>query len=126
MAFSTSIAADALGVFCRVNLPRGKPSTAISANGKSLACGSVSMTACAYSCDKKKGATRNLRQLSSDSQSVKTIESGGVERSYDGGKKVAGRKRQVIVDMLGLVAVVHSAATQDYDGARRKRTGKGV
>jgi putative transposase len=55
-----------------------------------------------------------------DSQSVKTTEVGGPERGYDAGKKVAGRKRHLLVDCLGLVlvAVVHSAGIQDYEGAR--------
>jgi putative transposase len=54
-----------------------------------------------------------------DSQTVKTTEAGG-ERGYDGGKKINGRKRHVVVDTLGLIlaVVVHSAAIQDYDGAR--------
>jgi putative transposase len=38
-----------------------------------------------------------------DSQSVKTTEMGGAERGYDGGKKVKGRKRHLLVDTLGLV-----------------------
>jgi putative transposase len=56
-----------------------------------------------------------------DSQSVKTTEVGGPERGYDAGKKIAGRKRHILVDCLGLilVAVVHSAGIQDYEGARR-------
>jgi putative transposase len=56
-----------------------------------------------------------------DSQSVKTTEQGGPARGYDAGKKVAGRKRHVRVDVLGmlLVVVVHAASEQDRDGAKR-------
>jgi putative transposase len=41
-----------------------------------------------------------------DSQSVKTTEMGGRERGYDGGKKIKGRKRHLLVDTLGLLIVV--------------------
>jgi putative transposase len=50
-----------------------------------------------------------------DSQSVKTTEIGGAERGYDGGKKIKGRKRHLLVDTLGLVIVllITSAALDD-------------
>jgi len=49
-----------------------------------------------------------------DSQSARTTSVGGI-RGYDGGKKLAGRKRHVLVDTLGLVltATVHAADIQD-------------
>ena len=49
-----------------------------------------------------------------DSQSVKTTEVGGPERGYDGGKKVKGRKRHLLVDTLGLlVAILITGAGMD-------------
>ena len=49
-----------------------------------------------------------------DSQSVKTTEVGGDDRGYDGGKKIKGRKRHLLVDTLGLlVAVLVTSAALD-------------
>jgi putative transposase len=55
-----------------------------------------------------------------DSQSAKTIGVGGEQRGYDGGKKVRGRKRHLLVDTEGLVleAKIHSAKVPDQDGLK--------
>ena len=55
-----------------------------------------------------------------DSQSAKTSGAGGEQRGYDGGKKVRGRKRHLLVDTEGLVlkAKVHSAKVPDQDGIK--------
>jgi putative transposase len=55
-----------------------------------------------------------------DSQSAKTTGVGGEQRGYDGGKKVRGRKRHLVVDTEGLVlgAKVHSARVHDEDGIK--------
>src|SRR5215204_3968375 len=57
-----------------------------------------------------------------DSQSLKSTGVGGEERGYDGGKKVKGRKRHLLVDTEGFVlkARVHSAKVMDFErGSRR-------
>jgi transposase len=56
-----------------------------------------------------------------DSQSAKTTGVGGEQRGFDGGKKVRGRKRHILVDTEGLVveARVHNAKVPDRDGIRR-------
>src|SRR5712691_9257680 len=52
-----------------------------------------------------------------DSQSVKTTERGG-PHGNEGGKKLSGRKRHLLVDTLGLLlkVVVHRADIQDREG----------
>jgi transposase len=52
-----------------------------------------------------------------DSQSVKTTEMGGPERGYDGGKKIKGRKRHLLVDTLGVLLVVLMTKASLDDGA---------
>lgn len=53
-----------------------------------------------------------------DSQSAKSVE-GGQDRGYDKGKNVSGRKRHLVVDMMGLVmfVMVTSASIQDCNAA---------
>lgn len=55
-----------------------------------------------------------------DSQSVKTTEVGG-EHGFDGGKKVNGRKRHILVDTMGnlLKVIAHAANVGEREGAKR-------
>ena len=71
-------------------------------------------------CRQAAGRQRQPSAAIIDSQSVKCADAGGGERGFDAGKKITGRKRHILVDTLGLllVVVVHSAATQDWEGAR--------
>ncbi len=54
-----------------------------------------------------------------DSQSKPTTEAGG-ERGFDGGKKVKGRKRFILVDVMGnlLAVIVAAANTSDQRGGK--------
>jgi len=54
-----------------------------------------------------------------DSQSVRTTEV-GAEHGFDGGKKVNGRKRHILVDTMGnlLKVIAHAANIGERDGAK--------
>jgi putative transposase len=54
-----------------------------------------------------------------DSQSVKSSNVCEGNVGYDGGKKIKGRKRHIVVDTLGLIltVVIHTAGIHDSNGA---------
>ncbi len=68
--------------------------------------------------DRERAGRGTSRGVVIDSQSVKTIDSGG-PRGSDAGKKIKGRKRHAMVDTdgRGLTLDTHLAAIQDRDGA---------
>lgn len=66
-------------------------------------------------------ANRNVEPSAGivDSQSVATGDH-GIEKGFDGGKLVKGRKRHIIVDVMGLLlgVMVHSARIQERRGLK--------
>jgi putative transposase len=68
----------------------------------------------------RQGKKKHPTAGAADSQSVKTT-SVPSSRGFDGGKKINGRKRHILVDTLGLLiaVVVTTACVQDRDGLKK-------
>ena len=68
----------------------------------------------------KEGRKPQASAMIADSQSAKSAE-GGENRGFDGGKMVSGRKRNLLVDTLGLVvlAKVTAANVQDVHAGKQ-------
>lgn len=65
------------------------------------------------------GRARDPSAALIDSQALKTSRAGGPQRGYDGAKRLAGRKRHILVDTNGLIlaARVHGADLPDRETA---------
>jgi len=68
----------------------------------------------------RQGRNKHPSAGCADSQSVKTTAVPS-SRGFDGGKKIMGRKRHILVDTLGLIIAltVTTAAVQDRDGLKK-------
>ena len=65
-------------------------------------------------CRRQVGRDESPASSAVDSQSVKAADQGG-EKGFDAGKKVAGRKRHIWVDSLGLLVAVKVTGADTHD-----------
>jgi hypothetical protein len=92
-----SSAVAVLGACCHMSFRLGKPSTTTSELGASMVAGSGCTLPCAIVCEYASREILSPVQALWIASSVKTT-AVGAERGYDGGKKVKGRKRHLLVD----------------------------
>ena len=97
---STSSKVAVPGAYCRTTSLLGKPSTITSGDGASTVPGRGCTPPCASGCGSVWAEILGPAPASSTAQSVKsTGVVGGEQRGYDGGKKVKGRKRHLLVEI---------------------------
>ena len=118
MACSTSYAAAVPGVICRATTGRGPRSITIFRLWRNDGSWEQVHARLRELARQRAGREPTPSGAIIDSQSVKTHQGG--PRGFDGGKKVSGRKRHLLVDTLGLLlkAVVHPANLHDRLGAK--------
>ncbi len=117
MQFFISTERDVRGECCRMITHHGRQFTHTFEIGAFQVCGKKINDILRKRLRKQEGKESQASAGILDSQSVKTTSTKGI-RGYDGGKKINGRKRHILVDTLGLLiaVVVHAADIQDRDG----------
>ncbi len=124
--FSICSGADVPGGCSRASTRRGRHSTTTCAGGGVTAGSGERTTGYERRCAGGRTPPRPQRGVI-DSQVLKTTKAGGPERGYDGAKRLAGRKRHLLVDTNGLVLTVrvHGADLHDRrDGGRQLLAGR--
>ena len=106
MAYCMCCAVGVHGVCCRMICPTGVRSTYISASGNGLGSGNRSTPPCDGRCASALGAIPNRVRPFSTVNRSRSSSVRGDERGYDGGKKIQGRKRQLLMDTQGLLITV--------------------
>jgi len=114
---STTSAPDAPGTSA-ARLPRPGTVYGYFSGGEATAPSSGFTTHCTARCGRRPSTNPSPRRPAWTASRSRPPRSAG-SRGSDGGKKVKGRKRHILVDTLGLLiaVVVTSAGVQDYHGA---------
>ena len=104
------------GACCRTSFRPGRMCIAPSGAGLREASSSKCMIGCLWRSREERAPEPSAAVL--DAQSTRSSPQGGPS-GYDAGKKVKGRKRNLVVDTLGLLLMVNvvPANVQDRDGA---------